>query len=63
MPKMSLESQIEIVIAVYTLHNLVRLHEKGPRPLCADQRPFVSLFDQDAKHAMKEIRNQIADEI
>ena len=64
---MSLESQIEIVIAACTLHNFIRLHEKGmqisPRSLYAAPTPAVNLFDQDAKNAMKEIRNQIAHEI
>lgn len=67
MPQMSLDSQIAIVIAVCTLHNFVRLHEKGmqisPRPLCSDPTPAVKLFDQDAKNVMKEIRNQIANDI
>ena len=67
MPQVSLESQIEIVIAACALHNFVRLHEKGmqisPRPSCADPRPPVNLFDHDAKNAMKEIRNQRANEI
>ena len=67
MPQMSLESQIEIVIAACTLHNFIRLHEKGmqisPRSFSADPTPAVNLFDQDGKNAMKEIRNQIANEI
>jgi len=57
MPQVSLESQIEIVIAACALHNFVRMHDKGmqisPRPLCADSRPPVNLFNQDAKNAMK----------
>jgi len=61
---MGLESQIEIVIIVCTLDNFICLQERGiqmsPNPLCTDQRPFVALFDQDAKDAMKEIRNQMA---
>jgi len=64
MSKMRLESQIEIVIATCTLHNFMRLHERGinisTRPPSTNRPTFVELFDQDAKKVMKIIRNQIA---
>ena len=63
MPKMSLESQIEIVIVVCTLHNFMRLHDREiyifSRPPSTNPTPFVGLFDQDAKKAIKIIRDQI----
>ena len=61
---MSLESQIEIVIAICILHNFIHLHERGihisARPPSTNQRPVVGLLDQNAKNGIKNIRNQIA---
>ena len=64
MPRMSLDSQIEIVITLCTLHNFMHLHERGvhisPRLPSTNWTPLVGLFDQEAKKVMKIIRNQIA---
>jgi len=64
MHQMSLNSQIEIVIAVCTLHNFMRLHQKGidisPRPTNTNPTPYVGLFDNVSKKAMNIFRNKLA---
>ena len=64
MPQMNLNSQIEIVIAVRTIHNVIRLHESGipisPRPPSSNRIAYVGLFDNKSKKAMDNFRNQLA---
>uniref|UniRef100_A0A7C9ADL7 DDE Tnp4 domain-containing protein n=1 Tax=Opuntia streptacantha TaxID=393608 RepID=A0A7C9ADL7_OPUST len=67
MPQMNLNSQLEIVIAVCTVHNFMRLHESGipmtPRPPSSNRTAYVDLFDKKSKKAMDNFRNQLALEI
>jgi len=64
MPQMSLNSQIEIVVAVCTLHSFMQLHEQGidisPRPPNTNRAPYVGLFDTELKRAMNNFLHQIA---
>ena len=67
MPQMNLNSQLEIVIAVCTVHNFMRLHESGipitRRPPSSNCTTYVGLFDNKSKKAMDNFRNQLALEI
>ena len=67
MPPLKAKDQINVIFASCTLHNMIRLHQKGISISLVD--PHVegtadtTIFDAQRKRAMKHVRDEIADNI
>ena len=64
MPQVTLQKQIQIIIAVCTLHNFIRLHRYGiqmsPRPPSTTAQHDDMFLDSNAKQFMNQFRDQLA---
>lgn len=67
MPQVTLQKQIQIIIAVCTIHNFIRLHRHGvhisPRPLAIAAEHDDKFLDSNAKKFMNQFRDQLANDM
>jgi len=64
MPQVTLQKQIQIIIAVCTVHNFIRLHRHGiqisSRPPSTAAEHDDTFLDSNAKKFMNQFRDQLA---